>query len=235
MKKNLSVSVLVPGIGCFAFFILLLPGLPVPAYGNDKKEPDLSGVIEKVEKYYQSLQDLQSHFVQLARMMAFPEDQRSEGTVYLKRKEKMRWDYEEPSKDQYFINGEDVIFYTPEVRQARRIRLMGGQGVRSPLVFFEGLKSAEPDYIMSFNNEPIFDRSTRIVLQLTPRDREKIPLSRILLFVDKSDFHVQRVDQYDLYGNVTELYFKDVKVNQKLPDSHFVFKPAKGVEVIDQR
>ncbi len=217
-----------------SLLFLLLPGLMTPAYGNGEQKPDLATVIQKVEEHYKSLKDFQAHFIQLARITSFPEDQRSEGKVYLKRKRMMRWDYETPSKDQYFIRGDTVIFYSPDVKQARRINLAGMEGIRSPLVFFEGLKSSEPDYTISINTDPAFDRSTRTILQLTPRDREKIPLIKILLFVDKSDYHVARVDQYDLYGNVTELYFKDVQVNKDLPDTLFTFQAPKGVEIIDQ-
>jgi len=217
-----------------SLLFLLLPALMTPAYGNGKADPDLATVVQKVEEHYKSLKDFQAHFIQLARITSFPEDQRSEGKVYLKRKRLMRWDYETPSKDQYFIQGDTVLFYSPDVKQARRINLAGKEGIRSPLVFFEGLKSSEPDYTISINTDPVFDRSTRTILQLTPKDRGKVPLIKILLFVDTSDYHVERVDQYDLYGNVTELYFRDVLVNQNLPDTLFTFEAPKGVEVIDQ-
>jgi outer membrane lipoprotein carrier protein len=216
------------------FLVLILSGLTAPAYGNGSPDMDLAAVVQKVENHYKALKDFQADFVQLARILSYPKDQRSEGEVYLKRDRMMRWDYSSPSKDQYFIQGDHVIFYSPEVKQARRVNLAGKQGIRSPLVFFEGLKAAESDYILSINTDPVFDRTTRIVLQLTPKDRDKTQLLKILLFVSKSDYHVERVDQYDLYGDVTELYFKNVRVNQNLPDSLFQFEPPKGVEMIDQ-
>ncbi len=191
-------------------------------------------MIAGVEAHYQSLKDFQADFVQVARILSYPEDQRSEGRVYLKRQRKMRWDYSKPSEDQYYIDGDEVIQYSPEIRQARKVQLAGKGGVRSPLVFFEGLKSAEKDYAISFNSDPSFDRSTRTILQLTPRDPKSVALRRILLFVDKKDFHVGRIDQYDLYGNVTELHFRDVKINQGLTDSFFRFVAPAGVKVIQQ-
>ena len=198
-------------------------------------DPDLATVIEKVEQHYKSLKDFQADFVQLARILSYPEDQRSEGKVYLKRDRLMRWDYSSPSKDQYFIQGDSVIFYNPDVKQARHVNLTGKGGIRSPLVFFEGLRASEPDYIISLNQEPAFDRTDRVIVQLTPKNREKTPLYRILLFVSKSDYQVKRVDQYDLHGNVTELYFNNVHVNKNISDSHFVFDAPKGVEVIHQK
>ena len=232
-----------------SFFLTTIPlcltllCFAVPAYSNgdaetkqnDLKQADLQAVIQNVEDRYKSLKDFHAHFIQLARILSYPEDQRSEGKVYLKRDRMMRWDYETPSKDQYYIHHDTVIFYNPDIKQARRVSVANREGIQSPLVFFEGLKSAEPDYVLSFNNDPIFDRSTRHILQLTPKDREKMPLLKILLFVDKSDYQVKRVDQYDLYGNVTELYFQDVKTNQKLPDSLFTFEAPKGGKIIDQQ
>ncbi len=219
---------------CLLAALLFLADLTVQAYANGAPALDLSTVIQKVEEHYKSLTDLQAHFIQLARILSYPQDQRSEGTVYLKRDRMMRWDYETPSKDQYFIRGDTVIYYAPDVKQARRINLSGREGIRSPLVFFEGLKSAEADYTIAFNNEPGFDRSSRYILELKPRDQKKIPLRRILLFISKADFQVERVDQYDLYKNVTELYFRNNRTNQGLPDSLFVFQPPEGVEVINQ-
>ncbi|MEK6776996.1 MAG: outer membrane lipoprotein carrier protein LolA [bacterium] len=219
---------------CFLVALFFLAGIAVQAYAEGIPDQDLSTVIQKVEERYKSLADLQAHFIQLARILSFPQDQRSEGTVYLKRDRMMRWDYETPSKDQYFIRGDTVIYYAPDVKQARRINLSGREGIRSPLVFFEGLKSAEADYTIAFNKDPNFDRSSRHILELKPRDQKKIPLLKILLFISKTNFQVERVDQYDLYKNVTELYFRDVKTNQGLQDSLFLFQPPEGVEVIEQ-
>ncbi len=214
--------------------LLLWAAAPTPVEGTTAVEPDLQGVIEKVEQVYKSLSDMQARFVEVARILAYPEDQRSEGTFYLKRKRMMRWDYATPVKDQYFIDGDTVIAYTPDVKQARRLRLAGKGGVRSPLVFFEGLTEAQLEYVIAFSKEPSFDRSSRYILELTPKNREKPSLLKILLFVDKANFQVVRVDQYDLYGNVTERHFKEIKVNQGLADALFRFEPPKGVEVIDQ-
>jgi len=225
------------GGGGRVLLLLLLGSIlhPAGAAGAEKKGTEtLAAVIDGVESHYRSLKDFQAEFVQVARILSYPEDQRSGGRVYLKRKRKMRWDYSTPSKDQYFIDGEEVIQYSPEIRQARKVKLSGKGGVRSPLVFFEGLTSAEKDYAISFNVDPAFDRSTRYVLQLTPRAPKAVGLHRILLFVDKKDFHVGRIDQYDLYGNVTELHFRKVKINQGLTDSFFRFKAPEGVAVIEQ-
>jgi len=225
------------GGGGRLLLLLLLGSIlhPAGAAGAEKKGTEtLAAVIDGVEAHYQSLKDFQADFVQVARILSYPEDQRSEGRVYLKRKRMMRWDYSKPSKDQYYINGDEVIQYSPEIRQARKVKLSGKGGVRSPLVFFEGLKSAEKDYVISFNSDSVFDRSTRYVLQLAPRDSKAVALRRILLFVDKQDFHVGRIDQYDLYGNVTELHFRNVKINQGLTDSFFRFKAPAGVTVIEQ-
>jgi outer membrane lipoprotein-sorting protein len=225
------------GGGGRLLLLLLLGSVLHPAgvAGAEKKGTEtLAAVIDGVESHYRSLKDFQADFVQVARILSYPQDQRSEGKVYLKRKRRMRWDYSKPSQDQYYIDGDEVIQYSPEIRQARKVKLSGKGGIRSPLVFFEGLKSAEKDYSISFNSDPSFDRSTRYVLQLTPRDPKAVALRRILLFVDKKDFQVGRIDQYDLYGNVTELHFRDVKINQGLADSFFQFKAPTGVTVIEQ-
>lgn len=225
------------GGGGRLLLLLLLGSIlhPAAAAGAEKKGTEtLAAVIDGVEAHYRLLKDFQADFVQVARILSYPEDQRSEGRVYLKRKRMMRWDYSKPSKDQYFIDGDEVVQYSPEIRQARKVKLSGKGGVRSPLVFFEGLKTAEKDYVISFNRDSALDRSTRYVLQLIPRDSKAVALRRILLFVDKKDFHVGRIDQYDLYGNVTELHFRNVKINQGLADSFFQFKVPAGVTVIEQ-
>ncbi len=226
--KNLVCAM--PG----TLFLLLWVTAPPAAEGTTAVEPNLKDVIQKVEQYYKGLSDLQARFVQVARILSYPQDQRSEGTFYLKRKQMMRWDYETPVKDQYFIDGETVIANSPDVKQARRLRLAGAGGVRSPLVFFEGLTAAQSEYAIAFSEDTSFDRTSRYILELTPKDREKPSLRKILLFVDKATFQVVRVDQYDLYGNVTELYFKESKVNQGLADTLFHFEPPRGVAVIDQ-
>ena len=210
---------------------LLLAGVG-PARANGTAAPDVERVVRGVEEHYRGIREMEARFIQVARILSYPEDQRSEGKVYLKRPRRMRWDYTAPKEEHYYLDGDELIHYDPSLKQARRVRLDRAGGLRSPLVFFEGLSAARADYAISLNHDPALARPGRIVLQLTPRDRTAVPMQRILLFVDAADFHVQRVDQYDLYGNVTELHFRDVRANPGLADDLFTFKAPAGVEVI---
>ncbi len=232
--KRMNLQRLVRGTGYFSLVLFSVFSFPVPAGAGTDRETELTRVIRKVEEHYKAIQDFQADFVQIARILSYPEDQRSEGKVYIKRKRMMRWDYQKPSRDQYFIRGDTVIFYSPETGQARRAHLGHQNGIRSPLVFFEGLLASQSEYSISIAADSSTDRSRSIILRLDPKNREKEPVLKILLYINRKDYHIERIDQFDLYGNVTELYFRNIRLNQNLPDQRFEFEAPGGVEVIDQ-
>src|SRR3989337_2483186 len=79
--------------------------------------PSLGGVVVGVEGAYARLADLKADFTQQAFNKSLGQTIKAEGTVYLKRPGKMRWEYRAPSPQQIVSDGRSLWVYTPELNQ----------------------------------------------------------------------------------------------------------------------
>ena len=71
------------------------------------------------------------------------------------------------------------------------------------------------------------------VLSLVPRQTASVPYQRALIWVDRADSLVRRVEITEGSGSVRRLTFDHLKVNTALPASAFRFTPPAGVRIVD--
>src|SRR3990172_476066 len=77
----------------------------------------LEAVVAGVEGAYARLADLKADFTQQAFNKSLGQTIKAEGTVYLKRPGKMRWEYHAPAPQQIVSDGQSLWVYTPELNQ----------------------------------------------------------------------------------------------------------------------
>src|SRR3989337_727412 len=77
----------------------------------------LEDVVVGVEGAYARLADLKADFTQQAFKKSLGPTIQAEGTVYLNRPGKMRWEYRAPSPQQIVSDGRSLWVYTPELNQ----------------------------------------------------------------------------------------------------------------------
>src|SRR3989304_7438086 len=77
----------------------------------------LEDVVVGVEGAYARLADLRADFTQQAFNKSLGQTIKAEGTVYLKRPGKMRWEYRAPSPQQIVSDGRSLWVYTPDLNQ----------------------------------------------------------------------------------------------------------------------
>jgi outer membrane lipoprotein carrier protein len=203
--------------------ILALPSL---AIGQE-----LDQVVAGVEATYGKINDLRAEFTQAAYNRSLGQDIKAEGTVYLKKGGKMRWDYKSPSPQQIVSDGSSLWVYTPELNQVNKgsapKALAGPAGS-----FLAGLGRLRDEFSVRFLNPASkVDASGRPVLDLAPKNPTPL-LTRLVLHVDPKDYVVRQAVLYDQFQNTVTMTFNKVTINPALADSLFVFTPPPGAAVV---
>jgi outer membrane lipoprotein carrier protein len=214
------------GAGVLLVACLLL--LPVPAAAQTA---DLDAVVNGLESTYGKMNDLKADFTQVAKNRSLGQDVKADGTVYLKKGGKMRWEYKSPSPQQIVSDGTYLWVYTPELNQVNKgdapKALAGPAGS-----FLQGLGRVREEFTVRFLNPANkTDGAGRPVLDLTPKKPTPL-LTRLVLTLDPKDHVVREAVLYDQLQNTVTMSFNRVVINSGLGDTLFAFTPPKGAAVV---
>jgi outer membrane lipoprotein carrier protein len=192
--------------------------------------PTLEDIVAGLERTYAQLSDLRADFSQSAFNKSLGQTIKAEGTVYLKKGGKMRWEYRTPSPQQIVSDGKSLWVYTPELRQvnvSEAPRALAGPAGS----FLAGLGRLREEFSIRFLNPRGVDEAGRPVLDLRPKAPTPV-LTRLVLSVDPKEYLVQKAVLSDQLENTVTMSFTKVAVNTKLSDALFTFTPPKGVAVV---
>lgn len=208
-----------------AAWLLLLP------VNASAQTPDLDAVVNGLESTYGKMNDLKADFTQVAKNRSLGQDVKAEGTVYLKKGGKMRWEYKSPSPQQIVSDGTYLWVYTPELNQVNKgdapKALAGPAGS-----FLQGLGKVREEFTVRFLNPANkTDGAGRPVLDLTPKKPTPL-LTRLVLTLDPKDYVVREAVLYDQLQNTVTMSFNRVVINSGLSDTLFAFTPPKGAAVV---
>src|SRR5215813_1094307 len=84
-----------------------------------------------VDDHYNHLRTLQTDFTEIYKGDGM--ERTESGTLWLKKPRKMRWEYRSPKEKLFVSDGNEVWFYVPEDRQARKEAARKLEDLRSPL------------------------------------------------------------------------------------------------------
>jgi outer membrane lipoprotein carrier protein len=206
--------------------ILVLALLPASSPAQS-----LEAVVAGIEGAYAGIADLKADFTQHAFNKSLGQTIKAEGTVYLKRPGKMRWEYRAPSPQQIVSDGQSLWVYTPELNQVNvgeAPRALAGPAGS----FLAGLGKVSEEFTVRFLNPANrTDEAGNLVLDLVPK-RATPALTRLILSVDPREFLARKAVLYDQFDNTVTMLFTRVTANPGLADRLFTFTPPKGVAVV---
>jgi outer membrane lipoprotein carrier protein len=208
-------------------------------------------VAQLLEKHYRHVQTLRAVF--LERYSAGPREARIEsGTVYFRRPERMRWEYEAPERKLFIADGKTVWFYVPADHTATKAPVKESSDWRTPLALLTG--KADLSRLCS-RIDLIAQKATpagHAILRCLPkgekqtspadglafsRDSTELPgagdFTEVLLEVDSSSGELASVRIRQAGGIELEYRFGDWQQGLPLPDEMFQFRPPTGVAIVD--
>ena len=186
----------------------------------------LNKAIEGIERHYNSLSGLRMQFEQ---SMEYSGQRRmvENGTLYLQRPGKMRWDYSQPEGKIAVSDGEIFRIYNPNSNQVRQVRLDAMSDLRAPLSFLLGRMRLR----RMFRNLRIEERDGQHVLIGEGRSARDV-YSRVEFDFDPAAYAITGIRIVGRDDSVNVYQFSDEQVNPTLAASMFEFKAPTGAEVV---
>jgi outer membrane lipoprotein carrier protein len=217
-----------------AIALAMLLALAVPVTAQPAPSPKLEEVVRGVEGAYGKMTDLKGEFTQSALNKSLNQTIDAQGTVYLKKGGKLRWEYAEPTRQEIVSDGKTIWIYTPQLNQVNTgpapEALSGPAGS-----FLSGLGKLREHFNVRFLNpaQPK-DAEGNVVLDLTPK--HPLPtLARLILSLDGKSYDVRKAVVHDQFENTVTMRFTKLAVNTGVPDKMFVFTPPKGTATVPLR
>jgi len=213
-------------IGCAA--IAALPG--VVASGNST--PAALGALEE---RYRKATTLQATF--LERYSENGKQVKVEsGTAYFLRPGKMRWEYEQPEKSLFLVDGKYVWFYAPGDHTATRMPAKKSEDWRTPISFLTtGMKLERICSSVDVAKDAKPTSSGNVIYSCVLRTAESDPgeKQQTVLFEVTPQNELARIVVPQGAGMQIEFEFKNWQWNPALAKALFVFEPSPSTVIVN--
>ena len=205
MKK---ISVLLIG--------LLLCSLSLSAQYQKATDAQKNEVVGKITKASEDMNTMQCDFAQVKELSFMDDKMTSEGKMYYKKPNKIRWEYLTPMKYVFSSDGQKISM-GDKTMPANSSKMFGEiSKVMAGGVSGNGLVNS-PD----FDSQFMVGKDDYQVI-LTPKKKEiKDLFSAIQLYIGKADNRIRSVELVEKSGDKTTITLKDVKVNAAIDDKLF--------------
>jgi len=171
--------------------------------------------IARVESYLSNLSTLKANFSQVA-----PDGGLSEGTFFLKRPGKMRWQYKPPTPILLVSDGDTVTYFDAELDQVNFISL------DDTLAGFLAKKDMK---LNSDATELMGFEASNGAIRVTLQQRGKPEQGALTLEFSDRPLLLRQMRITDASGNSTSVAFQGAQYGLKLANSLFIFEDPRGV------
>jgi outer membrane lipoprotein carrier protein len=210
----------------FRLASLFICFLAVPVYAGEDQ------LLKLFESHYSSAQTLQATF--LERYLENGEVVRAEaGNAYFLRPGKMRWDYQQPEKNTFLVDGKWVWFYSPADHTATRMPAKQSEDWRTPLAFLTShMKLSRLCSAVAAAPGQLPARMGDSVYRCALRNAESAS-TRSVLFELSPEGELRRITIPQEGGVTMEFSFTGWRWNPPLEKSVFEFVPAPNTVIVD--
>lgn len=192
-------------------------------------------LLADVQSHYSAVTSISSKFLQNSYLSALEVSELSSGTMKFKKGGKMRWDYEEPEKQSFVIDGKKVYFYQPNENQLVIDEFKNVILSDMPVAFLMGLGDLTRDFVAA----EACETADGVSITLSPKTKKDSKADEALkgfkLLADPSTHLPIGARVTDVGGNTTAIVLKDLKPDSEFSATAFEIKPPKGTDVIDKR
>ncbi len=183
-------------------------------------------ILNRVETFYRKLESLEASFLQEVYWRQGQRVQASGGRIWFCKPDRLRWEYRYPERLLIVSDGQKVYFYLEEDRQ---VLVYPVEKAFTSFIwqFFAGkLQLSRYFEVLSLKKE-----DHTYLLELLPREKQG-QVSRVKIRIKWPSGEIQEIWSWDFLGNLTHLTFKNTRLNLKMEENLFTFKPPEGVEIL---
>lgn len=216
--------------------LLAAPGIPSTA----------AEVVDRVQQFYAGIKQVTASFRQSVTNNTFGSTKTSDGTVWIMKPGKMRWDYLEKKKDpadrtkeivevkkSFLSNGTTLYVVEHDNKQVVKKNLQ--QDLMPVAVsFLYGKGDLRAEFNAELDKTGKYGEKDDIVLRLTPK-QPSAQYKNLYLVVSPKDFHVSQSVIVDSSSNVNHFRFYAPDFEKPIKNSYFEFdeRSVKSYRVID--
>ncbi len=181
--------------------------------------------INQLKTFLKSSASFSADFKQISFNKAGQAAHNSFGQFYLSRPGKFRWNYQKPFAQEIVSNSEKVWFYDVDLEQVTSKPLDDSLG-STPALLLTGQVNIDEKFTLE---EQGSDEDLNWV-RLSPKNEES-GFKYILIGLNHGQLGGMELS--DNFGQLTRIYFSNIKLNPVLSDGLFDFKPPKNVDVFE--
>jgi len=185
-------------------------------------------LLNKLQAQCAGLNALKAEFSQKTQIVTVGllKNKEKKGVMYLKRPDKMRWDYIIPEDYHIISDGKKIWFYDKRQRQVMVGKIDAFFDKHLLVSLFLDIKNIGKLFEMDLKEEGDW-----IVLILTPQP-SRFGLKGVTVWIARKNYQIAKIQLTDLYGNLNTLTFNKIIYNPKLKSSFFSLQIPPGVELI---
>ncbi|MDA8162255.1 MAG: outer membrane lipoprotein carrier protein LolA [Desulfobacteraceae bacterium] len=209
------------------FFLIILFFNTNSAFAQDNAKR-IEELTRLLQERYEKTNDIKADFIQETIPAGGYEKIRSEGKVYFKRPDLMRWEYIRPERQLIVTSNSEVYMYEEDARQVTVLAREQFLSSEISRAFFFGRGDIGKDFLIGPSELNGLD--PRWSLKLIPLENAG-QVQTIWVSLDPRTHLVKEMWLEDQTGGKIHLLFKNIEVNTAIKSSLFDFVPPKGVEI----
>jgi outer membrane lipoprotein carrier protein len=182
--------------------------------------------VKQLKAFLASAKTITANFKQTLINEAGDPFQSSSGIFYLQRPGKFRWDYTKPFQQQIISTSGKVWFYDTDLEQVTIKKLDESVG-STPALLLSGDVPLEDNYTI----EQQGSEGNMHWVKLVPKSQDST-FKYVLIGLEKGVLSGMQLN--DNFGQLTRIYFSNLKVNQDVNADLFEFKAPNGVDVFSE-
>ena len=182
--------------------------------------------VKQLKAFLASTKSLTADFKQVLIDESGNAVQNSYGVFYLQRPGKFRWDYQKPFQQQIVSSSGKVWFYDTDLEQVTIKKLDESLG-STPALLLSGDISLEDNFIMAQQGED----EGLLWIKLLPKNEES-GFKYVLIGLNNGSLGGMELS--DNFGQLTRIYFSNVKLNTPIKSALFEFTAPKGADVFTE-
>lgn len=193
---------------------------------------DVRDLADAVQQRYERIRDFRADFTHEYAGGVLGRKTVERGEVVIRKPGRMRWTYTSPERKVFVSDGVKLYSYVPADRQVYVASVPGGDQASTPALFLAGQGNLTRDFTVTSVEAPK-ELAGTVALELTPRKAER-EYESLVLVVDRESLQWRRLVTRDRQGGTSTFSFTNLRENTGVPDSEFVFKIPRGVDVITE-
>jgi len=183
--------------------------------------------VAQLKSFLSSTKTLSADFKQVVLDEQGKAKQTSHGVFYLSRPGKFRWNYQKPFLQEIISNAGKIWFYDVDLEQVTIKKLDKSVG-STPALLLTGDVAIEKEFTIENQG----DEDGVQWIKLIPKNKEAT-FKYVLIGLNKGVLSGMELN--DNFGQLTRIYFSELKINAPLKDDLFTFTVPQGVDVLEDK